>query len=587
MAIPNPVMTPPDARTDAPTPTPPVTAADAPDTGMSARDVLGGVISPEMPLANRVARPAEKAGFKSTFLKAMAPPELTTDAAGNIVPKVQTDQYGNPIHTTMSMRGILAGILAGAAKGALGGMTAARTPGENPYVAGARGARALELEQQNRARAIAQQNFENRQKQQQMDIEKAKLMDDETTRKLTNSKISMENYAMEFSNRHLADQYKFLTDKQNFELTQMRYQATQETDGFIEALIAAGAPEDAINIPGVGHGVLTQDDARNVARGNTIMYGTNKHGGGDDDFGYSLLNYDDVRNSPAQQGFDVYVPTLDPKTGTIGRKKMLSVAAGQPLFMAVDAYNAGMSQFNQEFKLYAEGLNTQSQQARIAEERAAAQKTQQDVSETEKEIRDINTPDPTGFKPTLSQKEYDKRADAFTKSKDFATVQSLKGSYQQFQDILNKVNAGQMTGADSVVALFDAVGISATPLAGKGMRINQEVFNEHIGARSAAQALQARFQKINTGGPITPQQIRDYARIAKDVYENSFVNLAEEAHGQGLKINFLPRGAGQPATPLINDIFMKVALTQHPELAKDRAKAIQFTRSMLTATGWE
>lgn len=565
-----------------PMPAPPVVAADAPGAGISAKDVLGGVVSPEQP---RIQRPAGQT-FKEALVSDLTGPQYTTDASGNVVPKVQTDKYGNPIHATMSMRGILAGILAGAAKGALGGLSAERKPGENPYVAGAAGARQLQLDQEDRARKIAQQNYENQQKKQQMDIEKSKLMDAETTQKLANAKMSMENYSLAFQNRTMAEQYKYLTEKQQLDLDSLYQKNVQATDDFIGQFIEATGDPDAVEIPGVGHGVLTQEHAHDIATGNTIMYDTNKHGGTEDQFGYGLLDYSAARNMPLRKDVSIYETTIDPKTGEVGKKLITTIKAGQPAYMAVDAYNAGMTRFNTAYKIYAEGLNVQAQHARIADEQANAARTNQDVDEINKEIKDITTPDPTGFKPTLSQKEYDKRADSFTKSKDYTTVMGLKGSYQQFQDILNKVNAGQMTGADSVVALFDAVGISATPLAGKGMRINQEVFNEHIGARGAAQALEAKFQKINTGGPITPQQIRDYANIAQNVYENSFVNLAEEAHGQGLKINFLPQGGGQKSTPLINDIFMRVALAQHPELAKDKNQAIQAARSMLTATGW-
>src|SRR5208283_1488428 len=80
-------------------------------------------------------------------------------------------------------------------------------------------------------------------------------------------------------------------------------------------------------------------------------------------------------------------------------------------------------------------------------------------------------------------KEYNNRQGKFKKNVDETT--KMDGTYQQFNSILNDINAGkELTGAASVVALFNAIGISATPLAGKGFRINNNTVEEHANSIS-------------------------------------------------------------------------------------------------------
>ncbi len=84
--------------------------------------------------------------------------------------------------------------------------------------------------------------------------------------------------------------------------------------------------------------------------------------------------------------------------------------------------------------------------------------------------------------PAGGVKESNKIHDSFKKDAD--DLAKTEGTFNQFQDVLNDINAGKdMTGAQSVVALFNAIGISATPLKGMGMRINSNTVEEHENAR--------------------------------------------------------------------------------------------------------
>lgn len=189
-------------------------------------------------------------------------------------------------------------------------------------------------------------------------------------------------------------------------------------------------------------------------------------------------------------------------------------------------------------------------------------------------------PDALGFTPNIAAfggvKEYNKRLNTFKKNWD--DLARTEGSYQQFASTLNDLAAGKgMTGAQSVVGLFNAIGLSATPLAGRGFRITENTIKTHEQARGWGQALQAKLLNAKAGDVITPQQLRDYADIAIQARHSQYVNLANEMHNAGLSADAaLPTGNGQHIDVPTARIFL--ALT-----GNDPAKA----RAAATAKGWQ
>jgi hypothetical protein len=142
----------------------------------------------------------------------------------------------------------------------------------------------------------------------------------------------------------------------------------------------------------------------------------------------------------------------------------------------------------------------------------------------------------------LTIKEFNSRYKTF--SKDYVEpANRLAKTNMEFNRILAD---NKMTGAEKVTALLAAVGISGNPLQGKGFRINQATIDEHANARNVYQtALQKANTLSGTGGPITEQQVRDYAAIARGVVHDEYVQAAREARRQGLPVDFLPKGSGQ------------------------------------------
>jgi hypothetical protein len=140
--------------------------------------------------------------------------------------------------------------------------------------------------------------------------------------------------------------------------------------------------------------------------------------------------------------------------------------------------------------------------------------------------------------------EMNKRYDTFSRS----YVQPLTKAdqtFSQFATILDDANRGQMTGAESVVGLFNAIGISATPLKGMGFRINNNTVEEHATARGLGESLYQKLLRAKAGDVITPQQVADYAKLATGARHDMYMSAVDEAHRQGLPIDFLPKGRGR------------------------------------------
>src|SRR5215472_2797476 len=230
----------------------------------------------------------------------------------------------------------------------------------------------------------------------------------------------------------------------------------------------------------------------------------------------------------------------------------------------------------------------QSTRAQTGRAQVETAKAAEELSQLKRQAASIGAPDPTGFSSSLPVAEYNKRYDAFAKSKGFQQLQTLQGSYSQFQSVLSDLDANKpMTGAASVVALFNAIGISAEPLAGKGFRINSSTIQEHVGARGLDQAAYQKLLSLKNGDIITPQQVKDYASIAADVYKNAYVQTANEAHRQGLPADFLPQGGGVKLDSTTAEIFARAVLHQNPGLAQNPAQLRAAVAQAARRNGWQ
>lgn len=187
-----------------------------------------------------------------------------------------------------------------------------------------------------------------------------------------------------------------------------------------------------------------------------------------------------------------------------------------------------------------------------------------------------STPDALGFTPTITEpKEASKRFASFKRNLD--SLAQTDQTYKQFQDGLDAIKRGDWNGAQSVVDLFSAIGLSAAPLQGKGFRVNQNVIAEHTKARGLAGEIQARLQGLQTGAIITAAQLQQYADIAANARLNQYVSLANQFHNAGLPADAaLPTGNGQRIDIPTAKIFL--ALTGgNQDKAKQAAQAKGWT----------
>lgn len=181
--------------------------------------------------------------------------------------------------------------------------------------------------------------------------------------------------------------------------------------------------------------------------------------------------------------------------------------------------------------------------------------------------------------PEKSNKMRETRRTAF--DKDYVKdANQLEQSYKQMGQILDRARAGNMTGADSVVGLFNAIGISSAPLKGRGFRINRDIVGEHAGARNIYQTMAANLSALTPNGSgevVTPKQLQDYATIMNQARHDMYVTMAQEADRQGLAKDFLPRATqqGQPVDLSTAKIFLD-----------SYAGNVQNARAALGKFGW-
>lgn len=215
-----------------------------------------------------------------------------------------------------------------------------------------------------------------------------------------------------------------------------------------------------------------------------------------------------------------------------------------------------------------------SAQAAGATERAKNQADLESIGQGKDVLGDTITP------PAGGVKEYNKVKDSFKKDAD--NLAKTEGTFNQFNDVLNDINAGKdISGAASVVALFNAIGISAEPLQGKGFRINNNTVEEHANARGLGESLNAKLLKLKNGDVITPQQIKDYAQIAMRSRHDAYVNKINEARAQGINPSFLlPRGNGKKIDSNTASIFYDTAAGANPQ------EKAQNARNAAAQMGW-
>lgn len=190
----------------------------------------------------------------------------------------------------------------------------------------------------------------------------------------------------------------------------------------------------------------------------------------------------------------------------------------------------------------------------------------------------VGAKDPFTGKPAPVTNEKEHFGLQKTFNKDYVEdANKLDRTYQQMQDIITTAQkTGKLTGAASVVGLFNAIGISADSLKGKGFRMSNEITGEHKGARDILSSAAVSAHKLDTGQVVTLKQLQDYNQILGKARHDMYVTAGGEADRQGLVKDFLPRGNGRVADTNTMQIYLTLAKND-PDMA---------TQAM-TRMGWK
>lgn len=170
---------------------------------------------------------------------------------------------------------------------------------------------------------------------------------------------------------------------------------------------------------------------------------------------------------------------------------------------------------------------------------------------------------PIGNTAVKTQKDYKTTVAAYNKdySKD---LNQLDQAREQLSGIIsNAEKTGKLPGADAVVGIFDAVGLSSAPLKGRGFRINNQVLGEHVeGTRNAWQNMAIKLARLTpegTGQIVSLKQLQDYQRIMDQAHHDAYVGAANDAINRGIGVQSVPRGNGKPADNNTIDIFLTLS----------------------------
>ena len=471
-----------------------------------------------------------------------------------------------------------------------GGLAAAANVGKVPEGAGglygaARGAQgAVELQRQKMldAKAAQQQQFEQQEK-----LKQDTRAEKELQNSLDNSKAQRALWTTQQANAVITGQREQEALEQARKLDPIAAEEAEttlkenkakldEAHGEMIGLVEAAMGKKISDFPLITDSKdLTADHAKQMGAGNLIPVHNGESASTEQDGVGVYLVPGHVWDQTITKPFSM----MDPDTG-----KEMTAQPGTSVATLAGIIMGKQKSALQANQLIMDKLDQKAKQAQIGLTQAETGKAGAETRLAESQIGGGQTTDLLGGAVTMPPggvKEANKRADSFKKDAD--DLAKTEGTYNQFNSVLNDINAGKdITGAQSVVALFNAIGISATPLKGMGMRINSNTVQEHAGAIGVDQRVEKFFQGLKNGEVITPQQIKDYAQIAVDSRKNAYVNKINEARAQGVNPDFLlPRGNGKPIDVNTAQIFYQTAAGNTPqEKAQNALKAAK-------AVGWQ
>jgi hypothetical protein len=468
-------------------------------------------------------------------------------------------------------------ILAG---GLAAGANVGKVPEGSGWLGGAeRGAAGVEELQRQKmldTKAAQQQKFEN-QRQAAADARAQKeleihMQDANVQRAMWNAQTA----ASVQQRQQNAARFETLQKEDQLKIRQLDDEINNSEQEQLSILSAAGV--DITKLDHItGYDQLTSDHAKQAGAGSIFAVPNGEeHKAGEDKAGVYMVP-GGMWERTIQQPIEITSGYEFDKSGKPIPKK-ITAQAGTSVGILLAVAKGAQADLAKKQAQILQQAQLQHEQAGTEAERAAAAKSEEETKQLKEWDQGGNRQDTFGNPvggPGMTKQEYSKRVDSYDKdySKD---LNQLDQARSQLSGIIhNAEQTGRLPGADAVVGIFDAVGISSTPLKGRGFRINQSIIGEHVeGTRNAWTGMALRLARLTpegTGQIVSLQQLKDYERIMDAARHDAYVGAADDAVDRGIGVQFVPRGNGRPIDANTMDIFMTLA-KGNPQLAAAQAK---------------
>src|SRR5579883_111102 len=521
------------------------------------------------PIAPEMGQPA-MAGLNGGLPQEQEQPEKPQESVARHIIDALGGGSGHPMDWA---RSVLAGTLAGAAN-------VGKVPEGGGFLAGAgRGFQGV-VEQK-------RQQMLDQQKQQQIDFEKQeKLKADERANQelaihqadaqVQRAMWNAQTAASIQTQQQNAARFPALQQEDQLRVRQLNDQIQQSERDNLSILAAAGV--DVASLEHItSYDQLTDSRAKQIGSGDVFAVPSGEEHKKEEDGAGAYLVPGNIWDESIKKPVSITAGWEVDKNGKATPKTITAQEGTRVGTLLAIAKGAQQDLVNKQGQLL--------QQSKLEEQRSEIEKNEAQAALAKSQIgaggQQTDLLGGTFTPPPGGAKETNKIRDSFKKDAD--NLAKTEGTFNQFQDVLNDINSGKpLTGAQSVVTLFNAIGLSAEPLQGKGFRINHNTVEEHANSIGLDQRAVRAFEGLKTGEVITPQQVRDYAQIAMRSRHDAYVNKINEARSAGIDPSFLlPHGNGRPIDTNTAQIFYDTAGGNTPQ--EKAANALKAARQL----GWQ
>ncbi len=521
------------------------------------------------PIAPEMGQPA-MAGLNGGLPQEQEQPEKPQESVARHIIDALGGGSGHPMDWA---RSVLAGTLAGAAN-------VGKVPEGGGFLAGAgRGFQGV-VEQK-------RQQMLDQQKQQQIDFEKQeKLKADERANQelaihqadaqVQRAMWNAQTAASIQTQQQNAARFPALQQEDQLRVRQLNDQIQQSERDNLSILAAAGV--DVASLEHItSYDQLTDGHAKQIGSGDVFAVPNGEEHKKEEDGAGAYLVPGNIWDESIKKPVSITAGWEVDKNGKATPKTITAQEGTRVGTLLAIAKGAQQDLVNKQGQLL--------QQSKLEEQRSEIEKNEAQAALAKSQIgaggQQTDLLGGTFTPPPGGAKETNKIRDSFKKDAD--NLAKTEGIFNQFQDVLNDINSGKpLTGAQSVVTLFNAIGLSAEPLQGKGFRINHNTVEEHANSIGLDQRAVRAFEGLKTGEVITPQQVRDYAQIAMRSRHDAYVNKINEARSAGIDPSFLlPHGNGRPIDTSTAQIFYDTAAGNNPQ--EKAANALRAAKQL----GWQ